>query len=134
MGMAPALAEQLAQAPNLLDDLLSPDFFAPLPNPSELARDLDRALSLAHGYEDTLIRLRRWVAGANSRPEFHILENVTDGIGAGRFLAGLAELTLVRLLPAVEGNSPRAMEDQRRIRDSRTGRLAKLMSFPPIST
>jgi len=129
MGMAPALAEQLAQAPNLLDDLLSPDFFAPLPQPVRAgARSRPRA-QLAHGYEDTLIRLRRWVRGANSGRNPHP-RDVTDGIGAGVFLAGLAELTLVRLLPAVEGEFAARHGRSKANSHSRMGRLGgKLMSF-----
>jgi glutamate-ammonia-ligase adenylyltransferase len=56
MGMAPALADQLAQTPALIDELLTADFFAPLPSAETLGADLDRALGLAHGSATALRR------------------------------------------------------------------------------
>jgi glutamate-ammonia-ligase adenylyltransferase len=102
MGMAPALAEQLGQNPALFDELLTADFFAPLPDAPTLLEDLNRALAMAHGYEDSLIRLRRWVAGRKFQAGVHVLESVSDGEAAGHFLAAIAETALIRLLPLVE--------------------------------
>jgi glutamate-ammonia-ligase adenylyltransferase len=103
MGMAPALAEQLAQTPALIDELLTADFFAPLPSADALAADLDRALALSHDYEDSLVRLRRWASGRKFQAGVHILEEISDGVAAGRFLADVADAALARLLPLVEG-------------------------------
>lgn len=102
MGMAPALAEQLARTPALFDELLGVDFFGPLPDPGILTEDLDRALASAHGYEDALVRLRRWVAGRKFQAGVHILEGISEGMRSGRFLAGIAEAAISRLLPLVE--------------------------------
>jgi glutamate-ammonia-ligase adenylyltransferase len=102
MGMAPALARQLGQNAGLFDELLSADFFAPLPGLPVLLNDLDRALAMARDYEDALIRLRRWVAGQKFRAGVHVLESVSDGEAAGHFLAAIADAALLRLLPLVE--------------------------------
>jgi len=102
MGTAPVLAERLGHSPALFDELLTADFFAPLPGVPTLAEDLDRALALALDYEDALIRLRRWAAGHKFQAGVHILESVSDGEMAGRFLAAIAETTMTRLLPLVE--------------------------------
>jgi glutamate-ammonia-ligase adenylyltransferase len=102
MGMAPGLAEPLAQNPALLDELLTADFFGPLPDEDALSEDLDRALALARHYEDALIRLRRWTAGRKFQAGVHILESISDGMAAGRFLTAIAETALTRLLPLVE--------------------------------
>ena len=102
MGMAPALAEQLGQNPALFDELLTADFFAPLPDAPTLLVDLNRMLEMARDYEDSLIRLRRWVAGRKFQAGVHVLESVSDGEAAGHFLAAIAETALVRLLPLVE--------------------------------
>jgi glutamate-ammonia-ligase adenylyltransferase len=102
MGMAPALAEQLGQNPGLFDELLTADFFAPLPDAPTLLADLNRALEMSRDYEDTLIRLRRWVAGRKFQAGVHVLESVSDGEAAGQFLAAIAETALARLLPLVE--------------------------------
>jgi glutamate-ammonia-ligase adenylyltransferase len=102
MGMAPALAQQLGQNAGLFDELLSADFFAPLPDRPVLIADLDRTLAMARDYEDALIRLRRWVAGQKFRAGVHVLESVSDGEAAGQFLAAIADAALLRLLPQVE--------------------------------
>jgi glutamate-ammonia-ligase adenylyltransferase len=102
MGMAPALSRQLGQSPALFDELLTSDFFAPLPDRTALAIDLDNALALARDYEDSLLRLRRWVAGRKFQAGVHILEAISDGVEAGRFLADVAEASLSRVLPLVE--------------------------------
>ena len=104
MGMAPALAQQLGQSPGLFDELLSADFFAPLPERPALEADLDRALAMARDYEDGLIRLRRWVAGRKFQAGVHVLESVSDGEAAGHFLAAIAVAALNRLLPMVEAD------------------------------
>ena len=102
MGMAPVLSAQLGQTPGLFDELLTADFFAPLPGVATLTADLDRVLEQARGYEDALMRLRRWVAGRKFQAGVHILESMNDGAEAGRFLAGVAEIAVERLLPLVE--------------------------------
>ena len=102
MGMAPVLSGQLGQTPALFDELLTEDFFAPLPDAGALVADLERGLALARGYEDSLIRLRRWVAGRKFQAGVQILESINDGVEAGRFLASVAETALARLLPLVE--------------------------------
>jgi glutamate-ammonia-ligase adenylyltransferase len=107
MGMAPILAEQLSRTPALFDELLSPDFFAVLPAPDGFREDLDRALAVADGYESALVRLRRWVAGRKFQAGVHILEGLSDGIQAGRFLADVAEASIAKLLPLVEAEFAR---------------------------
>jgi glutamate-ammonia-ligase adenylyltransferase len=102
MGMAPALAEQLSKNPALFDELLTADFFAGLPEPAFLQDDLDQTLALSRDYEEALIRLRRWAAGRRFQAGVHILDQRSDGVKAGRFLAEIAEIALARLLPLVE--------------------------------
>jgi glutamate-ammonia-ligase adenylyltransferase len=102
MGMAPALAQQLGRNSGLFDELLSADFFAPLPERPLLEADLDRALAMARDYEDRLIQLRRWVAGRKFQAGVHVLEAISDGEAAGHFLAAIAVTALKRLLPMVE--------------------------------
>jgi glutamate-ammonia-ligase adenylyltransferase len=102
MGMAPQLSEQLGKTPALFDELLTADFFATLPDIPSLSADLDRALAQSRGYEDALVRLRRWAAGKKFQAGVHILEGVSDGVAAGRFLAAVAEVAIMRLAPLVE--------------------------------
>ncbi len=102
MGMAPSLAERLGQDPALFDELLTADFFAPLAEAPALGVDLDRVLTLARNYEDALMRIRRWAAGRKFQAGVHVLESISDGETAGRFLAAIAETAVQRLLPLVE--------------------------------
>jgi glutamate-ammonia-ligase adenylyltransferase len=102
MGMAPWLAERLGQDPALFDELLTADFFAPLPEAWSLSADLDRMMAMARDYEDALTRIRRWAAGRRFQAGVHVLEAISDGEQAGRFLAAIAETALIRLLPLVE--------------------------------
>jgi glutamate-ammonia-ligase adenylyltransferase len=108
MGMAPSLAEHLAHNPGLFDELLTSDFFAEPPDIPALAEDLERALDMGRyyegtgDYEDALARIRRWASGRKFQAGVHILESISDGEQAGRFLAAIAETALTRLLPLVE--------------------------------
>lgn len=60
MGIAPALAENMARHPHLVDAILDPDFFAPLPDQQALRADLETALKRARDYQDILDIVRRW--------------------------------------------------------------------------
>jgi glutamate-ammonia-ligase adenylyltransferase len=57
---------------------------------------------MTRDYEDGLVRLRRWVAGHKFQAGVHVLESISDGDAAGRFLAATAVAALRRLLPMVE--------------------------------
>ena len=102
MGGAPGLAESLSRNVLLLDAVLSPDFFTPLPDRRRLAASLDEALSGAGNYEDILDIARRWVAERKFRIGVQVLRNTMDGVEAGRGQAALAETVLNALLPRVE--------------------------------
>jgi glutamate-ammonia-ligase adenylyltransferase len=102
MGMAPSLAEQLGHNPGLFDELLTRDFFAPLPDAQALADDLDSALAPARDYEDALVRIRGWASGRKFQAGVHVLESISNGEEAGQFLASIAQTALSRLLPLVE--------------------------------
>ena len=102
MAGAPHLAEQLAQRPALLDAVLTEEFFAPLPERSGLAADLDQVLTGAGNYEDTLDALRRWTGERRFQVGVQLLRRALDGGRAGEVLADIAETALAALVPAVE--------------------------------
>jgi glutamate-ammonia-ligase adenylyltransferase len=102
MAGAPRLAEQLAQRPALLDAVLTEGFFAPPPERSGLAADLDQALAGTSNYEDTLDALRRWAGERRFQVGVQLLRRALDGRRAGEVLADIAETALAALLPAVE--------------------------------
>jgi [glutamine synthetase] adenylyltransferase / [glutamine synthetase]-adenylyl-L-tyrosine phosphorylase len=102
MAGAPRLAEQLAQRPALLDSVLTEGFFAPLPDRSALAADLDQMLARARDFEDSLDIVRRWAGERKFQVGVQLLRRALDGAEAGATLADVAETSLASLLPAVE--------------------------------
>jgi len=107
MAGAPRLAEQLAQRPGLLDSVLTEGFFAPLPDRTGLAADLDQLLVGTADFQDTLDALRRWAGERRFQLGVQLLRRALDGVQAGVVLADLAETTLAALLPAVEADFSR---------------------------
>ena len=101
MGDAPRLAERLAARPALLEGVLTQDFFASLPDISELRRELDRQLQQARDLEDKLDIARRWAKDRQFQAGVHILRNVADAHFMGGPLADIAETAIRALLPAV---------------------------------
>src|SRR3546814_7456083 len=64
MGSAPQLADRLNRNPHLLEAVLAPDFFDPIPPAEALEAELQVALSDAQDPQDVLEQTRRW---ANDR-------------------------------------------------------------------
>lgn len=107
MGMAPKLADTLSQNPALLDGVLSPDFFDPLPGPEVLAADFARALRHARDFEDVLVITRRWSHDQRFRAGVQMLRAISDGDRCGPFLADVAAVVLGALADAVAGEFAR---------------------------
>ena len=102
MGTAPQLAQTLSRNPTLLDAVLSPDFFDPLPGEEGLRPDYHRLLATAHDFEDVLTLSRRWTNDQRFRAGAHILRGITDGDRCGPFLADLAGVVVPELAARVE--------------------------------
>jgi len=58
LGVAPRLADILAQHPHVIDPLIDPTFFGALPDAARLQEELAHALDAARGYEDMLDAVR----------------------------------------------------------------------------
>ena len=58
LGVAPRLADILAQHPHVIDPLIDPTFFGALPDAKRLEAELARALDDSRGYEDMLDAIR----------------------------------------------------------------------------
>lgn len=102
MGTAPRLAETLSRNPSLLDAVISPDFFDPLPDRAGLEAEYRRILAGARDFEDALTLSRRWTNDQRFRAGVHILRGITDGDRCGPFLAGLADVVVPELARCVE--------------------------------
>jgi glutamate-ammonia-ligase adenylyltransferase len=107
MGSAPRLSEYLSRRPLLLDGVLSPDFFDPLPAAADLADDLATALVGAADFQDVLDITRRWAADRKFQVGVQVLRGTTDADGAGVALSNVAEVLIRALLPLVEAEFAR---------------------------
>jgi len=103
MGSAPQLADRLSRNPDLLEAVLAPDFFDPIPPAEELEAELQVALTDAQGLEDVLDMTRRWANDRRFQVGVHILRHKSDVDASGRALSDIAEVALRCLYrPVVE--------------------------------
>ena len=102
LGVAPRLADIVANHPQVMDGLIDPAFFGPLPDESKLAARLAETLAQAVSYEDLLDRARifgreqRFLIGAR------ILSGTVSAAQAGEAFARLADVLIRALHQAVE--------------------------------
>ncbi len=104
MGIAPALAAELSHRPVLLDAVLSPDFFNPLPATDLLRQSLAEALARGRDFQDVLDLARVWANEQRFRIGVQLLRATIDGSAAGAAMTRVAEATLHELLARVEAD------------------------------
>ncbi len=97
LGVAPRLADTLAQNPQLIDPLIDPTFFGALPDEARLAAELARTLGEAPRYEEFLDAIRMFGQERAFLIGARILSGSISAEQAGEVYAGLAEV-LVRAL------------------------------------
>jgi [glutamine synthetase] adenylyltransferase / [glutamine synthetase]-adenylyl-L-tyrosine phosphorylase len=101
MGGAPALADRLSRKPGLLDAVLSPGFFDPIPEPEILAEEMRTALAQARDFQDVLDLARRWANDRRFQAGVHILRHACDIDESGRALSDIADTVLSEMYPLV---------------------------------
>ena len=101
LGTAPALAERLSRKPDLLEAVLSPAFFAPVPALDKLSADLAEALNQARDFEDVLDLSRRWVNDYRFQAGVQILQHLVDIAESCRTLSDVAQAALMQIFPKV---------------------------------
>ncbi|MDI1227462.1 MAG: bifunctional [glutamine synthetase] adenylyltransferase/[glutamine synthetase]-adenylyl-L-tyrosine phosphorylase [bacterium] len=102
MGSSPALAEHLGTHPQVLDGVLSRDFFGGLPDMPALKTDLERMLQSARDYQDILDITRRWAREKRFHAGIHILKSLSPPRRCRQYLSDIAETAMTCLLPFVE--------------------------------
>ncbi len=102
MGSAPALAKHLARKPALLDSLLSPDFFEPLPKRDALQAEFDEQLESARSYEEELNLLRRSVHDRHFQAGVQMLLGLASEETLARRLSDIADAAVAVVLVRVE--------------------------------
>lgn len=102
MGSAPALAEALGTHPQVLDGVLSKDFFGRLPTLDVLKKELARHLSFSKDYQDILDDTRKWAREKRFHAGIHILQNLSPDAATSLYFSDIAETVVSTLLPYVQ--------------------------------
>jgi len=102
LGVAPRLADTLAQNPQLIDPLIDPSFFGALPDDHRLADELARTLGEARRYEEFLDAIRMFGQERAFLIGARILSGSISAEQAGEVYAGLAEVLLRALFARVQ--------------------------------
>jgi glutamate-ammonia-ligase adenylyltransferase len=97
LGVAPRLADILAQNPHLIDSLIDPSFFGSLPDEKTLEADLARTLAELPGYEELLDAVRLFGQEHMFLIGARILSGSVSAEQAGGLFARLADV-LIRLV------------------------------------
>jgi [glutamine synthetase] adenylyltransferase / [glutamine synthetase]-adenylyl-L-tyrosine phosphorylase len=102
MGDAPKLADWLSRNPHLLDNVLSGDFYEPLPDADGLREDLETRLREGRDFQDVLDLTRRWANDCKFQVGVQLLRGISDGHATGPVLSDVAETVIKALWPHVE--------------------------------
>jgi glutamate-ammonia-ligase adenylyltransferase len=94
LGVAPRLADILAQNPHLIDPLLDPTFFGSLPDEKKLEADLARTLGETRGYEEVLDAIRLFGQEHMFLIGARILSGSVSAEQAGEVFARLADVLI----------------------------------------
>jgi glutamate-ammonia-ligase adenylyltransferase len=98
-GTAPRLARYLAQNSAVLEAVLDPGFFGPLPDREALRKSLDAALLHARDYQDVLDFTRVWARERRFRLGVRVLAGSANAEEAGPAYAGVASELVAALAP-----------------------------------
>jgi [glutamine synthetase] adenylyltransferase / [glutamine synthetase]-adenylyl-L-tyrosine phosphorylase len=102
LGSAPRLADSLAQFPEVMDAVIDPSFFGPLPEEEELATALARSLQQTASYEEQLDRVRIFAQEQMFLIGVRILSGTVSADQAGEGFARLADVLIRSLSGLVE--------------------------------
>jgi glutamate-ammonia-ligase adenylyltransferase len=101
-GSAPRLARQLSARVDLLDAMLTPDFFEPLPDAEALGHEFASRLVDARDLEGMLDVCRRWAHGRQFQAGLQVLLGLSSAAQVLGALTAIAETVLEALLPTAE--------------------------------
>jgi glutamate-ammonia-ligase adenylyltransferase len=104
LSTAPRLGDIVARYPQVMDALVDPSFFGPLPDDEELGRRLDAALGQSRYYEDLLERVRTFGQEYMYLIGVRILSGTLTARQAGEAFARLADVVIRAVHRAVAEN------------------------------
>jgi glutamate-ammonia-ligase adenylyltransferase len=102
MGSAPGLAAHLARRTLLLDTVLSPSFYRPLPSAEEMAADLASNLAGLGHEQDILDNARRWANDRRFQVGVQQLKAIVRPAEAGGAYSDIAAATISALCERLE--------------------------------
>jgi glutamate-ammonia-ligase adenylyltransferase len=102
MGDAPNLADWLSRNPHLIDNVLTSDFYEPLPDMDSLREELADKLNEGRDFQDMLDLTRRWTNDCKFQVGVQVLRGISDGHETGPILSNVAETVVHTLWPHVE--------------------------------
>jgi len=102
MGGAPRLADHLARRPQVLDSVLTSDFFAPPPGIDAMHRELEQKLDQANHFEDVLVICRRWANDLRFQVGVQSLNGRIEPRDSAWALSDIAEVAISGLYSRVE--------------------------------
>lgn len=108
LGTAPRLGDILARNPQVIDALVDPSFFGPLPGDAELARRFDAVLAQSRYDEDLLERVRMFGLEYMFLIGVRILSGTVTARQAGQAFAQLADAVIRAVHGAVAENFAKA--------------------------
>ena len=97
LGMAPRLAEQLSRQPRILEAVLDPAFFGPLPRRAEVAGQIDAMMPADISLDELADRARILGREQMFRVGVRVLSETVSAEEAGHGFSQLAELLVQRL-------------------------------------
>ncbi len=98
---APQLARYLGQNAQVLDAVISADFFAPLPELATLRHALSLEIGRCEYYEDVLDSTRRWVKENQFKIGVHLLRQTASAEETAEAYSNVAEACLCEVFPHV---------------------------------
>ncbi|HZQ00846.1 MAG TPA: bifunctional [glutamine synthetase] adenylyltransferase/[glutamine synthetase]-adenylyl-L-tyrosine phosphorylase [Reyranella sp.] len=101
MGSAPRLAAHLARRTLLLDSVLSPDFYSPLPTAADMTAELAELLSKTDDEQDILDVARRWANDRRFQVGVQQLKRIMQPAHAGAAYSSVAQATIAALCDRV---------------------------------
>ncbi|MGH6908117.1 MAG: bifunctional [glutamine synthetase] adenylyltransferase/[glutamine synthetase]-adenylyl-L-tyrosine phosphorylase, partial [Aestuariivirga sp.] len=107
LGTAPRLAEQLSRRPKVLDAVLDPGFFGPLPSAEELRCNIASVIPDETPLDEVVDRARVLGKEQAFRIGVRVLSETVSAVDAGMAFSDLAGLLLDRLHRAVSADAER---------------------------
>ena len=104
LGAAPRLAEQLSRRPKVLDAVIDPNFFGPLPGEPEMRLACDEMIAADLPLDEAMDRARIAGRELQFRIGVRVLSETVSAEEAGRAFSSLADLLLQRLHAAVSAD------------------------------